>query len=122
MFDRIEIGTLDPEIKIARIRLRRALKEQVKQEAESGCTNQLEIDEISLSIGASGKPETSVRRVRRDYSREIRALIRLISDLEVRRRLLIEGPADPDGIAVRIRQALLQIDMANGVTAAPEGR
>jgi hypothetical protein len=118
VFDRIEIGTLDPEIKIARIRLRRALKEQAKQEADSGCSNPLEIDEISISIGASGKPETSVRRVRRDYSREIRALIRLIADLEVKRRLLIEGPADPDGIAQRIRESLCQIDLANGTAAA----
>ncbi len=113
-----EIGTLDHEIKVARIRLRRALREQVRQECEANGVDSFELNEVTITT-ADGKTESEVKRIRRDYSREIRAYVRLVADLEVKRlQLAAGGGGDPGEIAVRIRLALTQIDQANGT--APE--
>lgn len=108
----LELGSLDHELKIARIRLRRALREQTERETENTAA-QFELDEVTVKTSA-GVTHTEVKRTRRDYSREIRSLIRLVAELEVKRLHLFAGASgDPGEIAARIRAALNQIDAAN---------
>jgi hypothetical protein len=114
--DRIELGTIDHEIKVARIRLRRALIEQGRQEAPDSSPAQFHVDEVKVTVGGP-RTETEVRRVRRDYTRPIVAFIRLIAELELKRQQLTAGggAGDPADIAQRINAALNQIDRVNGL-------
>lgn len=114
-----KVGSLDDEIGIARIQLRRALAEQTRQDASAGILKGFEVDELKVSIGPAGC-HTEVRRVRRDYGPRIRQLLRLIADLELRRQLLAAAGAatnDPNEIAQRIQAALEQIDAVSSGAA-----
>lgn len=126
-YDRIEIGSLEEEIRLTRVKLRTALTLQAQYEAARASNgditlmrDKLEISEIVTTSSNGQAQQTAVKRVLRDYRREINNLTRLIADLEVRQITLGQArPGNADEIALKIRQALQQIDAANGV-AAPE--
>lgn len=125
VYDRIETGSLDEEIRMTRVRLRRALQQQVFYDAakSSGASvtelrDKLELSEI-VTVSINGEAaQTSVKRVLRDFRREINTLTRTIADLEMKAMTLgTANPGNADEIAHKIREALRQIDAANGVSA-----
>jgi len=128
-WERVEIGSIDDEIRIARIRLRRALQEQVKQEALAEIHSAAELKEklqvseiktVSIPSNGQGGPttQTEVKRVRRDYSKQINGLIRLVADLEAK-KLLMQGnnPGSADEVASKIKAALRAMDEVNGMAS-----
>lgn len=111
LWERIEIGSLDDELKIARLRLRRLLMLQRKIEEKLELSDKdLEIEEIRTfsRTGATGGAE-SVRRAK-DYKSEIRNLLQLIGNLEKTRSTLGGGQGDPSALAREISEALTAID------------
>lgn len=124
VYDRIEIGSIEDELRILRVRLRRALKAQSRLEEGQDekqdiakLRDKLDVNEIE-TVSLGGKTQTKIKRIAKDYSREIARLIRLIGDLELRKlELDRERPAgSPDEIAAKIRAAL---DEADSLIPAP---
>lgn len=93
LWDSISVGTLDDDIKIAKLQLRRALIAQAKSEAGDGLDLDLEsihtpgsdpVDEGDEPI-EPGKPSRTVQRRRRGYEDIINRLLGRIGDLEAKR-------------------------------------
>ncbi|AYN94419.1 hypothetical protein EAW52_10835 [Pseudomonas sp. LTJR-52] len=80
IWDEIGVGTLDDDIKIAKLQLRRALVAQAK--AEDGDGLELEVD--TDSSGPAGSTITRQRK-RRGYEDIINRLLGRIGDLEAKR-------------------------------------
>lgn len=103
MWDEISVGSLDDDIKIAKLQLRRALIAQAKAEAGDG----LDLDLESISVRGTdpveegetakepGQPSTTIQRRRRGYEDIINRLLGRIGDLEAKRADLIKK-LDPD--------------------------
>lgn len=103
LWDEIGIGTLDDDIKIAKLQLRRALIAQAKAEAGDG----LDLDLESINIRGTdpveegetprepGQPSTTIQRRRRGYEDIINRLLGRIGDLESKRADIIKK-LDPD--------------------------
>jgi hypothetical protein len=103
LWDDIGIGTLDDDIKIAKLQLRRALLAQAKAEAGDG----LVLDMESIHSQATdpveegdepvepGKPSMTVQRRRQGYEDIINRLLGRIGDLESKRADIIKK-LDPD--------------------------
>ncbi|TWI52971.1 hypothetical protein IQ22_02806 [Pseudomonas duriflava] len=106
MWDEINVGTLDDDIKIAKLQLRRALIAQAKAEEGDG----LDLDVETDSNGPSGSTKTTQRR-RRGYEDIINRLLGRIGDLEAKRADIMkklegddEGPA-PQRVEVVVTDA-----------------
>jgi hypothetical protein len=123
-YDRIELGSIDDEIRIARIQLRRALQEQERQRsfADAGIDElrrTMEVQEIKSTSIAGQTQQLEIKRTRKDYSKRIGQLLRLIAELEARKLELGQAnPGSADEIAAKIKRALDEIDAMN--TPAPE--
>ncbi|MBA5956252.1 hypothetical protein GIB64_02315 [Pseudomonas lactis] len=103
LWDDIGIGTLDDDIKIAKLQLRRALLAQAKAEAGDG----LDLDLESINIRGTdpveegeapqepGQPTTTTQRRRRGYEDIINRLLGRIGDLESKRADMMKK-LDPD--------------------------
>lgn len=119
-YDRIELGSIDDEIRIARVQLRRALQEQERQRAFAEATvdelrKGMEVQEIKTISGpnAAGQIQQSIeiKRTRKDYSKRIGQLLRLIAELEARKLELGQAnPGSAEEIAAKIKKALDQMD------------
>lgn len=102
-FDAIELGSLDDEIRLTKIRLARALA----QEAERG--ERLEIDSAvrrrGPATGDTPGPETSeVYTKRRDYVAIVDRLTARIASLEARRALIASVAAETDLKRAKLRE------------------
>ena len=121
LWARIPLGSVDEELRIAKIQLRRTLAAEARWESAADQLRQVEVDEVRVRI-ASGRPvETEVKHARPDYRRRALQLLKLIAHLETTRAALAAlgaGSGAPEDIALRIREALRQIDEANGTAAA----
>lgn len=112
LWDDIGIGTLDDDIKIAKLQLRRALMAQAKAEAGDG----LDLDLESINIRGTdpveegeppqepGQPTTTIQRRRRGYEDIINRLLGRIGDLESKRADMIKKlePEDDGPLPQRI--------------------
>lgn len=100
IYDSIEVGNIDEEIKVAKLQLLRALKAQNK--ADDGDNLEL-FEEITSSGGEDIEvPEgvdapagrTTVKRKRREYEGIINTLLGRIGDLESKRAEMIAKSSD----------------------------
>ena len=92
-FDEIELGAVDQELRLARIRLARALA------AEHDAKGEPEILEVVENEGGGEyTPARSEKRRVRDYGSAIDRLMSRIESLERTRKLLDAGNGDNDGI------------------------
>jgi len=119
IYDSIELGTLDEEIRLARVRLRRCLRAQRWwEEQRNKVHEEIELGELAGEYGKKHLDITSVeerkgtylnkdgeekdtwqRKILRskiDYQKEIRASTNLIKELEKTRKELQEKMADKD--------------------------
>lgn len=117
-----EIGKLDQEITLMRLRLHRLLRLQKTADAADmagGSSNEaLQLQSVQVQnasphplSGMAGKV-TTVTKSRRDYSGEIRATAKAIADMEARRAAIKAGTGDgdPNKTARDIAEALQAID------------
>lgn len=100
----IELGTLDDDIKIAKLQLRRALIAQAKAEEGDGLELEVETD----SNGPAGSTKSTQRR-RRGYEDIINRLLGRIGDLEAKRAELLKANPPPD-----IPVSKIQIEVVSG--------
>lgn len=92
-FDEIELGVVDQELRLARIRLARALA------AEHDAKGEPEILEVIENEGGGEyTPARSEKRRVRDYGSAIDRLMSRIESLERTRKLLDAGNGDNDDI------------------------
>lgn len=130
VYDRIEIGSVEEEIRIVRVKLRRALRQQELYDAVASDPNaqvtklrdRMEVSEIVTTTSSDGGvSQTAVKRSIRDYSSEISRYTRLISDLEKRQfELGKSNPGSAEEIARKIKEALEQIDAVNSPAPPPQ--
>jgi hypothetical protein len=119
LWDDIGIGTLDDDIKIAKLQLRRALMAQAKAEAGDGLVLDMESvhSQAEEAVAEGDEPETpakpsrTVQRRRPGYEDIINRLLGRIGDLEAKRAEMIkkldpedDGPA-PQRIEVVVTDA-----------------
>ena len=120
IYEEIGLGTLDDELKMAKIRLRRAHKAQRMWEEQRGAVG-IEVDKGEVGKKArkylhvrsievtSGKYYTKdgeerevsnkkVIRSKRDFSQEIVRLTKLVADLEIKRKELIGDAMNKDKV------------------------
>ncbi|MCJ7959141.1 MAG: hypothetical protein MUW57_22025 [Pseudomonas sp.] len=103
LWDEIGIGTLDDDIKIAKLQLRRALMAQAKAEAGDGLVLDAEI--INSGSGEEGGySNSSLQRRRQGYEDIINRLLGRIGDLESKRADMIKklDPEDDGPLPQRI--------------------
>ena len=125
LWDDINVGSLDDDIRIAKLQLRRALMAQAKAEAGDGLDLDLEsvntfMPEVSGGEGDDGeevgqreqpRQTTTVQRRRRGYEDIINRLLGRIGDLEAKRAEILKKqeslPDDlpPTRIEVVVRDA-----------------
>jgi len=93
----INVGSLDDDIRIAKLQLRRALIAQAKAEEGDG----LELDMESESSGSGGESggfsNTTTQRRRRGYEDIINRLLGRIGDLEAKRADMIAKAKEAGG-------------------------
>lgn len=119
LWEEINVGSLDDDIRIAKLQLRRALIAQAKAEAGDG----LDLDLESVHTQATdpveegdepvepGKPSRTVQRRRRGYEDIINRLLGRIGDLESKRAQMISAlPSDPDGVGIPPHEYTLSPD------------
>ena len=87
----LQLGSVDDELKLCRLRLLRALK----AENENGAKP--ELDEITLKTGKEGQPEAEKKFRRRDYMGIVDKLMGRIESLEKTRAALIAASGAGDG-------------------------
>ncbi|AVX13810.1 HGGxSTG domain-containing protein [Stutzerimonas stutzeri] len=120
LWDEIAIGSLDDDIRIAKLQLRRALIAQAKAEAGDG----LDVDSHTVSFNApdsgadddtpqKGYRSESTQRRRRDYEDIINRLLGRIGDLEVKRSDLLKANPPEQAPVARI-----EIEVVGGRTDA----
>jgi hypothetical protein len=104
LWDRIDLGTLDDEIKIAKLRLARVLRQEqlyLAAENDADRTKLLELTKTSSTSERGGKGGTKqgaiVERSRPDFHRLALNYMRRIAELENTRRILNDdgGPHGP---------------------------
>jgi hypothetical protein len=114
IWDSIELGKVDDEIKFCRIQLRRAVIAQKKSlEAGESITEGFELSEIKQQRQANGRSSTEVIKKRPDYRQIIDRLLGRIGKLEeTKARLMLMGAGgdDPLEFARKIHEALKEID------------
>ncbi|MDU9398041.1 HGGxSTG domain-containing protein [Pseudomonas sp. zfem003] len=117
LWDMIDVESLDDQIKIAELQLRRALIAQSKAQAGDG----LDLDSVTENSGSGeegGYSNTSQQRRRRPYEDIINRLLGRIGDLKVKRAAMIAGmPPPPDGEIVPVSEYTLSPD--EDVPASP---
>lgn len=123
----IPLGTLDDEIKLARLQLRRAFEAQARAAGLKSASVALamvedvagdtepELDGLELTAASFKQTpqgrEITATRTRPDFRAEIYRLLGRIGDLEVRRATLTGGQVkDPRETAEEIRRALAAIE------------
>ena len=90
----IEVGHVDHELRLARVRLARAL------DAERAAAGQTELDEVTENEGGGPAIATRSRRSKvRNYMAMVDRLLARIESLERTRKLLDAGIGGNDGIA-----------------------
>lgn len=119
LWDRIEIGNVDEELKLARVRLNRLLILQnsfdagLVDDASQPTAHQvsgLSIEEMRTLTDGRNR-QTEVVRRRRDYQPEINRTLRVISELEKTRAAIGgAGSNDPDELARQLTQAIEAIE------------
>lgn len=117
LWDDIAVGSLDDDIRIAKLQLRRALIAQKKQPADG-----LELYEQTMNggggDGAEEKPAASMKRRRTQYDDIISRLLGRIGDLEQKRAEMMErtggDKANADEVARKVREALAAMRQATG--------
>lgn len=117
LWDEIGVGTLDDDIRIARLQLRRALIAQKNQPADG-----LELYEQTMNggggDGAEEKPAASMKRRRTQYDDIISRLLGRIADMEQKRAEMLErtggNKANAEEIARKVREALAAMRQATG--------
>jgi hypothetical protein len=93
IFPTIEVGNVDQELRLARIRLARALA------AEAAAKGQPEVEEVVENDGGGAVvPRKSTKAKVRDYVAIIDRLMARVESLERTRKLLDAGNGDNDGI------------------------
>ena len=112
LWDDIGIGTLDDDIKIAKLQLRRALMAQAKAEAGDGLVLDMEsihtqaTDPVEEGEPAQdpGRPSMTTQRRRQGYEDIINRLLGRIGDLESKRADIIKklDPEDDGPLPQRI--------------------
>lgn len=120
LWDEINVGSLDDDIRIAKLQLRRALIAQAKAEAGDGLDLDLESVNTSMPAvseddedgsGEQPRQTTTVQRRRRGYEDIINRLLGRIGDLEAKRAEMMkkqEGLPDdlpPTRVEVIVRDA-----------------
>ena len=106
LWDQIDVGSLDDDIRIAKLQLRRALIAQNKAEAGDGLD--LDMDSINTVLPAVSEDEEdgsgeqprqtqTVQRRRRQYEDIINRLLGRIGDLESKRAEIIVKTRDGGG-------------------------
>lgn len=101
----IKLGSLDEEIQMLKLKLRRAFYAQrlwLEQRGRIDEANKLRLESIetneSTTYDKDGNPHQNVSiktlKKKEDYSLEIRSLSKLISQLEIRRKELLEQGQD----------------------------
>lgn len=86
MWDHIELGKVDDELRLCRIRLMRAMR------AEAVAADQPELDEITdRGVGGATFAAREEKHKRRDYSAIIDRLTARVDSLEARRAALLES-------------------------------
>ncbi len=128
LYDQITLGTVDEELKMARIQLRRALNAQAQferqreqGEKEAGLEYESIETEGKLKRGEDGRttlvPERAktIRR-KRDFQLEINRFTRTVADLEVKRMAILGGTDsdNPHEQAQAIRRAMNEIEDSIG--------
>jgi cellulose synthase/poly-beta-1,6-N-acetylglucosamine synthase-like glycosyltransferase len=117
LWDDIGVGTLDDDIRIAKLQLRRALIAQKNQPADG-----LELYEETMNggggDGAEEKPAASMKRRRTQYDDIISRLLGRIGDLEQKRAEIMErtggDKANAAETARKVREALEAMRQATG--------
>lgn len=117
LWDDIAIGSLDDDIRIAKLQLRRALIAQKNQPADG-----LELYEQTMNggggDGAEEKPAASMKRRRTQYDDIITRLLGRIAGMEQTRAEMLErtggGKANADEIARKVREALAAMKQVTG--------
>lgn len=122
LWEDIPIGTLDDELRLARLQLRRALEAQRRADeaaADGRPVEGLELTEVSRAK-SDKKLSLSEKRTRPDYRAEINRLLGRIADLETKRLALTGGAGvrDPREWAEEIQQALREIETTDGPDVA----
>jgi len=115
LVDRIELGSVDDEIRMVRVLLNQALARQRTLDEVPNPEDQLEVSEVTIL-----ETETTITRTRRDTERQVLNYLRLVGQLEGVRKYLSERPAPHAGeniaLAVSIRVAL------DNLVAKPDDR
>lgn len=109
LWDAINVGSLDDDIRIAKLQLRRALIAQKNQPADG-----LELYEQTMNggggDGSEEKPAASIKRRRTQYDDIISRLLGRIGDLELKRSEMLErtggGKANAAEQAKKVRDEL----------------
>lgn len=117
LWDDIAVGSLDDDIRIAKLQLRRALIAQKNQPADG-----LELYEQTMNggggDGAEEKPSASMKRRRTQYDDIISRLLGRIGDLEQKRAEMMErtggDKANAAETARKVREALEAMRQATG--------
>jgi hypothetical protein len=114
LWESIALDSLDDEIRLIKLQLRRAFAAQLVAEQDE--TAGLELSEVQRKEGVAAGMEGGVvaevktTRSRPDFRAEIHRLTGRIADLVVKRKALgVEGE-DPSEHARRVRDALFQMD------------
>lgn len=110
----IPLGTLDDEIRLCRLQLRRALIAQAAAEREGADeAAALELGSVSHQKGLTAKGPVDVvttARTRPDLRAEVYRLTGRIGELEAKRAAMPRSGESPADAARRIRDALFQMD------------
>lgn len=99
IFAGIELGTLDYELKMSRLHLMRATKAQ--KEYLEQATHPPEKDPHGMEVGEvelGGDEKRKVKRRKHDFSEDMRKWTRIVGDLELKRKQLLEDGDMGDGV------------------------
>ena len=127
LWEHIELGTIDDELRLARVKLRRLLAFENAQNTPQdagGATNSsrkgMTLEEVRvLTDGRSRQTEMVQRRV--DYTPEIRGLLKTIGDLEKTRAAIGTRADDPETMARKVQDALHAIHLIQeGIPVGPD--
>lgn len=115
LWHEVPVGTLDDEIRLAKLQLLRALQSQAEVEAPGAAqTVGMELSEIALKAGTGPKGpvnEKTVRQTRPDYREVVYRLLGRIGELETKRAALHgAGGTDPHETARLVQEALEAMD------------
>jgi hypothetical protein len=116
LWDEINIGSLDDDIRIAKLQLRRALMAQAKAEAGDGLDLDLEsVNTLMPAVsegdedgsGEQPRQTTTVQRRRRGYEDIINRLLGRIGDLEAKRAEMMAKAKEGGGDTASLLRKLI---------------